>query len=167
MRSLTGTIRKLAIVGLLFAVAGCTTYQQQKADALSGGPERRLRAAEERQQAAEDRKQGLDTDKEDLDEEIGLQERRLTELDARIADQTRVLDKARSDNRISRQQELRMRKEFTHLQDSVLDLQFRMDVANATGGGSKAEQAAMQKQYDTLTKDVQTREKELELLLQQ
>lgn len=167
MRWLSRSMPVVGMIALLLAVAGCSTYQQQKADALSGGPEQRLRAAEERRQAAEDRKVGLKTDQEDLNEEIGQQERQLADLKDRIDAQNRTLDKARAENRISRDQERRMRSEFTELQDSLLDLQFRMDVANATGGGSSTEKALLQQNYEALTRDVQTREKELELLLQQ
>lgn len=154
-----------ATLALLF-LEGCATYQQQKADALTGGPERRLQQAEERRQAAEDRKIGLQSDQSDLKEEIAQQEQQLAVLEDRIAEQNRALDRARADNRLSRQQELRMRREFTELQDALLDLQFRFDVANATGG-SRAEKADLQKRYEALSRDVKNREKELELLLQQ
>ena len=154
-----------AAMALLF-VEGCATYTQQKADALAGGPERRLREAEERRQAAEDRRLGLQTDQEDLKEEIAQQEQQLAALESRIEEQNRTLDRARRENRLSREQERRMRKEFTELQDALLDLQFKVDVTSATGG-SQSEKAALQKQYSDLTREVGERERELELLLQQ
>lgn len=160
----TGTI--LAAIGILLMVEGCSTYTQQKADALAGGPERRVREAEERRQAEEDRRIGLQSDQEDLSEEIAQQEKQLAALESRIEEQNRALDRARQQNRLSREQELRMRREFTKLQDDLLDLQFRMDVTNATGGTS-TEKVALQRQYKSLSGEVRERERELELLLQE
>lgn len=165
MMSLARTV-PLAVAAILL-VTGCTTYTQQKADALAGGPERRLQEAEQRRQAAEDRRLGLESDQEDLQEEIAQQEQQLAALENRIEEQNRTLDRARRNNRLTREQEKRMRKEFTALQDELLDLQFRVDVSNATGGGSAAEKAALQKKYKDLNREVGARERELELLLQQ
>lgn len=155
-----------AIVALLF-VEGCTTYQQQKADSLAGGPERRVRAAEERRHAAEDRQLGLKSDQEDLNEEIRLQEQQMADLEQRIAAQGRRLTEARRQNQITRDQELQMRRQTTHLQDQLLDLHFRMDVANATGGGSSSEEVALQRRYDALSAEVREREQEMARLLQE
>jgi chromosome segregation ATPase len=166
MRVLSGKLSMATALVAFLALEGCATYHEQKADALTGGPERRLQQAEERRQAAEDRRIGLESDQDDLQEEIAQQEEQLADLDNRIDEQNRRLDRARAENRLSRNQEKRMRREFTELQDALLDLQFRFDVANATGG-STSERAALQEKYEALSQDVKTREAELELLLQE
>ena len=143
-------------------IEGCNTYVQQKADVLSGGPERRVRDAQERQQAAEDTQHGLQSDQEALAEERALQEEEWTALNRRLKAQETQIARARAENRITRAKEQEMRETIRALDRDVQDMELRLQAARLSGDVHQEE--ALRKQLQELDKKVSALGEEIDLL---
>jgi chromosome segregation ATPase len=161
MKAIARTI--LLGVGLL-TVASCATYQQQKADAVSGGPERRILEAQQRQQAAQDAQIGLQSDQEALAEEQSLQERQLAELDDQLQKQEKQVADARARNALTRAQEQALRQKIADIDRDLRDTELRMLSAQATGDTGSETQ--LQQQLRQLQAQADALDREIELLTQ-
>ena len=151
-----------AAAALLPFTGGCNTYLEQKADVLTGGPERRVQAAEERRQAAEDSRQGLESDREALEEERALQEEQLAGLNRRLEDQDARIARARRENRITREEEQAMREKIGSLDRDVRDLELRLQAARLAG--DPGTERALEERLETLETKVRAVSEEIDLL---
>ena len=120
-------------------IAGCNTYIQQKADAESGGPEAREKAAEERLEAAQDTESGLKGDQETLAEEQALQDRELAELNQRLEAQEDKIARARAENKITRVKEQAMREQVVSLDGEIEDVELRLQAARLSADAEQEE----------------------------
>lgn len=162
--SIGAILRTAVLATALLAAAGCATYQQQKADAVAGGPERRLLEAKQRQQAAQDAQLGLQSDQEALAEEQTMQEQQLARLEDQLKTQDRQIAKARARNALTRAEEKALRKKIADIDRDLRDTEFRMMAAQATG--DKASERQLQQQLHQLQTQADALGREIDLLSQ-
>ncbi|WP_417513567.1 hypothetical protein [Minwuia sp.] len=143
---------------LMMAVA-CTTYTQQKADALSGGPERRVQEAKQRQQAAQDANLGLKSDQEALAEEREMQEQQIVDLNRQVRDQEQAIARARAENRISRAKEQQLRDRVRDLDRDIQEAELRR--LSASASGNKAQERALESELDQLRSKARSLDREI------
>jgi len=161
---MTAVARTTLLAAALLVTAGCATYQQQKADAVSGGPERRLLEAKQRQQAAQDARLGLQSDQEVLAEEQGLQEQQLAQLEEQLKKQDQQVANARARNELTRAEETALRQRIADIDRDLRDTELRMLAAQATGDTGSDRQ--LQQQLRQLQSQADALGREIELLTQ-
>jgi hypothetical protein len=144
--------------------ASCATYQQQKADAVSSGPERRLLEAQQRQQAAQDAQLGLQSDQEVLTEEQSLQEQQLAQLSDQLKKQEQQVANARARNELTRADEQALRQKIANIDRDLWDTELRMLAAQVTRDTGAERQ--MQQQLRQMQAQADALGREIELLTQ-
>ena len=120
-------------------IAGCSTYLQQKADLVSGGPEEREKAAEDQWEAAQDTHGGLKGDQEALAEEQALQDRKLAELSQRLEAQKDKIARAMAENKITRAKEQAIREQIVSLDLEIQDVELRLKEARLSADAEQGE----------------------------
>ena len=145
-------------------IAGCNTYLQEKADVVSGGPERREQAAQERLDAAQDSESGLKTDLEVLAEERALQDKKLADLSQRREAQEARIARARAENKISRAAEEALRDRVASLDREIHDVEFRLQAARTSADTEQEE--ALRNQLAELEDKAGALDEEIDLLSQ-
>ena len=156
--------RTTLLAAALLVTASCATYQQQKADAVSGGPERRLLEAQQRQQAAQDAQLGLQSDQEVLTEEQSLQEQQFAQLNDQLKKQEQQVANARARNELTRAEEQALRQKIANIDRDLRDTELRMLAAQATGDTGTERQ--MQQQLRQMQAQADALGREIELLAQ-
>ena len=145
-------------------IAGCNTYLQQKADVVSGGPETRVKAAEERLEGVKDTHIGLKSDHETLAEEQALQDREMAEVNQRLEAQEDKIARARTENKISRAQEQAMREKVGSLNREIQDVELRLEAARLVADAEQEE--ALWKRFAELEEKSVELDGEIDLLSQ-
>lgn len=156
--------RTTLLAAALLVTASCATYQQQKADAVSNGPERRLLEAQQRQQAAQDAQLGLQSDQEVLTEEQSLQEQQLAQLSDQLKKQEQQVANARARNELTRADEQALRQKIANIDRDLWDTELRMLAAQATRDTGAERQ--MQQQLRQMQAQADALGREIELLTQ-
>ena len=156
--------RTTLLAAALLVAASCATYQQQKADAVSNGPERRLLEAQQRQQAAQDAQLGLQSDQEVLTEEQSLQEQQLAQLSDQLKKQEQQVANARARNELTRADEQALRQKIANIDRDLWDTELRMLAAQATRDTGAERQ--MQQQLRQMQAQADALGREIELLTQ-
>ena len=145
----------------LGGLVGCT-FVQQSDDLLSGGPERRMESAVQRQKSVIEEQHRLEQTQREL---AGLQEseeRKLRELRRRLEDQNARLARAKQSQRITEEQEQRLRTRVDVLNREIRSLVLRIDAAKATD--ERQDEARLTRELEALKREADTIEREIRSL---
>ncbi|HEY9567505.1 MAG TPA: hypothetical protein VIR38_05400 [Thalassobaculum sp.] len=138
------------------SLSGCSTYMDAKADALAGGPQQRVAAAQSNLTAAQTRNQDLQDQQLALQRDIERNEKRIAAAQSDL-DKTKVaLADARAKKRLSEQEYAKLRKESDALNSELakLDLQLQADRGKAGAGPDVAAKEARLRELERRKSDL-------------
>ena len=131
----------------LGATAGCATYQAEKQDLIHGGGQSyRLQTAQERQDDASARQQGLIEDQASALEELGALQAELRAVNDNRRHQEGRLQLARSNARISPEEEARLKRQLNSLTDAFNDRALELEAARSRGASDEVTRKARELQ---------------------
>lgn len=117
-------------------LSGCSTYIDAKADAMAGGPQQRVAAAQSNLTAAQTTNQNLQDQQVALQRDIERNEKRIAAAQSDLDKSNASLADARAKKRLSEQQYAKLKKESDAINGELakLDLQVQSD-RGKTGAG--------------------------------
>jgi hypothetical protein len=149
----------------LGATAGCATYQAEKQDLIRGGGQsQRLQAAQERQDDASAQQLGLTEDKASALEELGALQVELRAVNDNRRRQEGRLQQARSNARISPEEEARLRRQLNSLTDAFNDRALELELARSRGASDEVTRKARELQRNK--DEIAAIDREIEVILQ-
>lgn len=149
--------RLILVIALGGMLAGCSTYVNQRADLMAGGPQARVAAAQADVNSAKATNQNLQDQLVSVERDIERNEKRVASAQADLEKTNAALADARARQKLSAQQYGKLKAESDKLNRelAVLDLQLQGDRGKADAGPAVAAKEAR-------IKDLERRKADLE-----
>ena len=156
---------RIAIPGLAVAalsgVGGCT-FVEQAEDAMAGGPQNRVEAAEQRQREALTERGRLTRARQTVMREQAAEEDSLMAMRKHLEVQEATLVRLRADQKIAEEEERRLHHRITSLEGEIRSLELVIRASRATGETEGAEH--LEKRLQELRLQAEELEQEIQAL---
>ncbi len=151
-------VNRLALA-IVFAsiLTGCSTYVNQRADLMAGGPQARVASAQADVNSAKSTNQNLQDQLVSVERDIERNEKRVASAQADLEKTNATLASARSQQKISAQQYAKLKAESDTLNRELaaLDLQLQGDRGKADAGPQVAAKEARLKDLERRKADLE------------
>ncbi len=149
--------RLLLTVAVGAMLTGCSTYVNQRADLMAGGPQTRVASAQADVNSAKSTNQNLQDQLVSVERDIERNEKRVASAQADLEKTNATLASARSQQKISAQQYAKLKAESDTLNRELasLDLQLQGDRGKADAGPQVAAKEARLKDLERRKADLE------------
>ncbi|MFD2265042.1 hypothetical protein ACFSM5_19210 [Lacibacterium aquatile] len=140
--------RSLIVLLPALAVAGCSTYMNQRADLAAGGPQQRVAQAQSNYNAAVATNQNLEDQRLQIERDIERNEKRISAAQADLKQTNAQLADARAKKKVSEQQYARLKSESDKLNGDLATLDLQVQNDRASGSPELAAKEARLKELE-------------------
>ena len=148
-------------VAALTVVAGCT-FMEQADDAMSGGPQKRIEAAEQRQRAAMAEQRRLERSRDHVVRQQAAEVESLLAMRKHLEAQEARLARMRAERQIAEEEERRLRRRIASLNGEIQSLELAIRASRATGETQNTEH--LEGRLRALKRQAEELEEEIRLL---